>query len=164
MKSKSEPPLKVGDRVSWEGDTGVLRKVGVVYDIQWMKTDGGFWRVSASSNGEPYHPILNPGPYRAASAKYFDAIEGDDEPEDVTVYRIDTLFVVDPHQSMTFDTLEEAIQYAKSSGIDPAKIRIEHVALPVGTVFDYTYLDEEGWFRQFEKAKSDYRKSSGRTK
>jgi hypothetical protein len=95
----------------------------------------------------------------AGSEGFFE--QATDDPEDVTVYRIDTLEVVYPHQDTVFDTLAKAVQYARASGIPSDKIRIAHVSMPVQTVFDYTYLDEEGWHRSFKQAASDYRKSRG---
>ena len=71
MKSEPDPPFRIGDKVSWERDNGE-RVIGIIYAVDWMKTDGGFWRISATLNGKPYHPVSNAGPYRAASAKFFD--------------------------------------------------------------------------------------------
>jgi hypothetical protein len=73
MQSKPEQPFKRGDRVAWERDG--TRRTGTVYAVEWVKSDGGFWKVSASWNGEPFHPVTNrQGDFRAASARHFTRI------------------------------------------------------------------------------------------
>jgi hypothetical protein len=49
-------PFEVGDRVTWERDG--QQKTGQVVDVEWIGSSL-YWRVSASSNGQPYHPVNN---------------------------------------------------------------------------------------------------------
>jgi hypothetical protein len=70
MKSRPEPPFKIGDGVSCEFHGA--RKTGVVYAVEWIRNDGGFWKVSASSNAKPPHPVTNfQGDFLAASSRKF---------------------------------------------------------------------------------------------
>ena len=70
MKTRTEAPFSIGDKVSWERDGE--RKVGIVYAVEWIKSDDGFWKISASWNGEPFHPIVNRrGEFLEASSRRF---------------------------------------------------------------------------------------------
>jgi hypothetical protein len=70
MTKKAESPFKIGDRVSWEFHGA--RKTGVVYAVEWIRNDGGFWKIGASSNAKPPHPVTNSqGDFLAASSRKF---------------------------------------------------------------------------------------------
>ncbi len=54
------------------GERDRERKMGTVYAMDWIKSSGGFWKVSASWNGKPIHPVTNrQGDFLSTSPRKF---------------------------------------------------------------------------------------------
>lgn len=77
MAQKRVAPFTVGQKVSWEidfylrTDSGNSRRTGFVVSVEWVRTDGGFWQVWATSNGKAFHPVTNRVHMLRASADKF---------------------------------------------------------------------------------------------